>query len=366
MSKARIYPAMQAIFAAVLFGISTPLSKVLLGSIEPVTLASLLYLGSGIGLVLFQLIRHLTIRPTKNEASLSRKDIPWLIGAIAFGGVLAPIILMVSLQATPASTASLLLNFEGVATTLIALLVFKENIGKGVGIAVILITLSSIILSWDFSNHWGISIGVMGVILACVCWGIDNNLTRNISSKNPYTIVAIKGISAGLFSLFLSLLIGNQLPELKIAMLAMLLGFFSYGLSIVLFVLAMRNLGSARTSALFGTAPFIGAILSFILFRSIPGILFMIAFPIMISGTILLMKDKHGHYHNHEPMIHEHKHTHNDGHHYHIHCEIPDFMDISHSHMHEHEALEHTHAHMPDINHRHGHIHAGSQKKQGE
>lgn len=355
MNKAKTYPAMQAILAAALFGISTPLAKVLLGNVEPVLLSAFLYLGSGIGLVLFQSVQRLTKKQAKNEASLTRKDIPWLIGAIIFGGVLAPIISMLSLQKTPASTASLLLNFEGVATTLIALIVFKENIGKRVGIAIALITLSSIILSWDFSSHWGISIGALGIILACVCWGIDNNLTRNISSKNPYAIVAVKGLGAGLFSLCLSLLIGNQLPQLKIALLAMILGFFSYGLSIVLFVLAMRNLGSARTSSFFGTAPFIGALLSFIIYRSIPDITFIIAIPIMISGTILLLRDKHEHRHLHEPIIHEHNHNHNDEHHNHIHEGIPNNMEISHSHVHEHEALEHTHSHMPDINHRHSH-----------
>lgn len=346
---------MQAILAAALFGISTPIAKVLLGNMEPVVLAAFLYLGSGIGLILFLSVQRLTKKHSNNEASLSRKDVPWLIGAIAFGGILAPIISMLSLQSTPASTASLLLNFEGVATTLIAFFAFKENIGKRVAIAIAFITLSSIILSWDFSNHWGISVGALGIILACVCWGIDNNLTRNISSKNPFTIVAVKGLGAGLFSLCLSMLIGNQLPQLKIALLAMLLGFFSYGLSIVLFVLAMRNLGSARTSAFFGAAPFIGALLSFVIYRSMPDLTFIIALPIMILGTILLLKDKHEHFHIHEPVIHEHKHNHDDGHHNHVHEDIPNYMNISHSHMHQHEAVEHTHPHMPDINHRHSH-----------
>jgi drug/metabolite transporter (DMT)-like permease len=355
MSKAEIYPVMQAVLAAALFGISTPLAKVLLGSVPPVTLASLLYLGSGVGLTLLLLLRRLVGKRQKSEASLTRKDAPWLAGAIVFGGVLAPIISMVSLRGTPASTASLLLNFESVATTLIALLAFKENIGKRVAFAVALITLSSVVLSWDFSNRWGFSLGALGIILACVCWGIDNNLTRSISSKNPYSIVAVKGLGAGLFSLCLSLASGNRLPDLRIALLAMLLGFFSYGLSIVLFVLAMRNLGSARTSAFFGAAPFIGALLSFVVFGSIPDLMFIIALPIMLFGTILLLKDNHAHYHAHEPVVHEHKHTHNDGHHNHAHEDIPGFENISHSHVHGHNALLHRHAHTPDINHRHVH-----------
>jgi drug/metabolite transporter (DMT)-like permease len=355
MNKMKIYPALQAVSAAVLFGISTPLAKLLLGNIEPVPLASFLYLGSGLGLVLLQLIRRVAVNNAANEAALAGKDVPWLIGAVVFGGILAPIISMLSLRSTPASTASLLLNFEGVATTLIALLVFKENIGKRVGAALALITLSSILLSWDFSNRWGVSAGALGIILACVCWGLDNNFTRNISAKNPFAIVSIKGLGAGLFSLCLSLAVKSPLPDFKIILGAMLLGFLCYGLSIVLFVLAMRNLGSARTSAFFGTAPFIGALLSFIVFRSVPNGMFIMAFPVMILGTVLLLRDKHEHKHFHEPVTHAHKHSHTDGHHNHAH-EFACAPDTCHSHLHAHEALEHVHNHMPDINHRHKHI----------
>jgi drug/metabolite transporter (DMT)-like permease len=355
MAKTRVLPAAQALIAAALFGVSTPLSKALLGSVAPVTLASLLYLGSGIGLALLLPFRRLTGQRVKSEASLTRRDLPWLLGAIAFGGILAPIISMVSLQRTPASTASLLLNFEGVATAMIALLIFKENIGKRVGAAVVLITLSSILLSWDFNHQWGISVGALGVILACVCWGIDNNLTRNISSKNPFAIVAVKGFGAGLFSLCLALLLGNQLPSIEVALLAMLLGFFSYGLSIVLFVLAMRQLGSARTSAYFGTAPFIGALVSFCLYGSLPDLMMLFAFPMMLLGTVLLLKDRHEHPHVHDPVTHDHKHVHSDGHHRHAHEEISDAESICHAHVHEHEPLAHAHLHTPDISHRHRH-----------
>jgi Permeases of the drug/metabolite transporter (DMT) superfamily len=354
MYKYKIFPVFQAILAAILFGVSAPLSKVLLGNIEPVPLASFLYLGSGTGMLLFQLIQHFILKQDSAEAPVSKKDISWLLGAVIFGGVLAPIILLTSLRITPASTASLLLNFEGVATTIIALIVFRENVGKRVGAAVGLITLSSIILSWDFSNQWGFSMGALGVVSACVCWGIDNNLTRNISSKNPFIIVTIKGIGAGLFSLFLSFLLKSHMPDIKLILGAMILGFFSYGFSIVLFVFAMRSLGSARTSAFFGTAPFIGTILSLLLFRSTPGVPFIIAFPIIFSGTILLLKDKHEHEHLHEALKHEHKHSHNDGHHNHVHESISS-SDITHSHAHTHESLVHTHPHTPDTHHRHIH-----------
>jgi drug/metabolite transporter (DMT)-like permease len=356
MLKYKTYPAMQAILAALLFGASAPLSKVLLGNIEPIPLASFLYLGSGIGLLLFQSIRHVAASVKETEAPLSKKDIPWLLGAVLFGGVLAPILLMTSLQSTPASTASLLLNFEGVATTILAFILFKENIGGRIGFAVGFITLSSILLSWDASNQWGISIGAMGILAACICWGIDNNFTRNISSKNPFTIVILKGIGAGLFSLVLSFILKNPIPNFKIILGAMLLGCFSYGFSIVLFVLAMRNMGSARTSAFFGTAPFIGTILAFLLFRSTPNIMFIIALPIMMSGTFLLLKDNHGHKHLHESTQHEHNHTHDDEHHNHPHENVETSSNESHSHVHTHESLEHTHPHMPDTHHRHSHI----------
>jgi len=350
MEKSKIYPVIQAVLAAILFGVSAPLSKMLLGNIEPVPLASFLYLGSGAGLFLYQVIKYAVSKEKLKEASLKKKDVPWLLGSIIFGGVAAPIILMISLVRTPASTASLLLNFEGVATALIALLLFKENIGKSVGAAIVLITISSIILTWDLRNQWGFSIGAAGIIAACVCWGVDNNFTKKISFKNPFAIVTIKGFSAGLFSLVLSFLIKNQFPSYTIIFGAMLLGFFSYGLSIVLFVLAMRSLGSARTSALFGTAPFIGAILSFILYKELPDLIFLIALPVMILGTVFLLKEKHNHMHFHEHLIHEHKHTHDDGHHNHIH---DNEISLPHSHIHEHKAIEHEHPHTPDIHHNH-------------
>jgi drug/metabolite transporter (DMT)-like permease len=355
MNRNKAYPMVQAILAAMLFGASAPLSKILLGSIEPIPLTSFLYLGSGTGLLLFQAISSLIRKKSQIEAPLTVSDIPWLTGAVMFGGVIAPIILMFSLRVTPASTSSLLLNFEGVATTVIAVLFFKESAGKRVWTAVLLITCACVLLSWDFSNKWGLSIGALGIISACLCWGIDNNLTRNISSKNPFLIVTIKGFGAGLFSLILSFMLGNTLPDIKVILMAMLLGCFSYGLSIVLFVLAMRNMGSARTSALFGTAPFIGTILSFLLYNDKPGILFAAALPVMILGAALLLKENHSHRHLHEYTVHEHKHTHTDGHHNHVHQNEALAEGTYHSHIHTHEEMEHEHPHLPDIHHRHKH-----------
>ncbi|MBL4934794.1 DMT family transporter [Clostridium sp. YIM B02515] len=355
MNKVKIFPIMQAVLAALLFGASAPLAKMLLGHIEPVPLASFLYLGSGIGLMVYQIIINFTSKEGKGEAPLSKKDFPWLFGAVVFGGVIAPIILMSSLKITPASTAALLLNFEGVSTTLIALLFFKESLGKRVWIAISCITIASVLLSWDFSNQWGVSLGALGVVGACVCWGIDNNFTRNISAKNPYTIVIIKGFAAGTFSLILALILKQQIPDIKVVLSAMILGFFSYGLSIVLFVLAMRNLGSARTSAFFGTSPFIGAILAFILNQDISSPMLIAALPVMLLGTFFLLKEDHGHSHRHEHLIHEHRHSHNDSHHNHTHLpgQVP--PNGYHSHVHEHEELQHEHPHAPDIHHRHPH-----------
>jgi drug/metabolite transporter (DMT)-like permease len=354
MNKFRQYQ-MIAILAAILFGMSAPLSKILLGEINPVMLVAFLYIGSGTGLWVYRKIECLTGSQREGEAPLVKKDVIWLIGAILSGGVIAPILLMSGLRITPASTASLLLNFESVATALIAALFFSEHIGKRVWIAILLITLASILLSWNFTGQWGFSIGAAGIIFACFCWGIDNNFTRNISLKNPVSIVIIKGFSAGFFSLFLALLLKGPIPSLEIILFAMLLGFFSYGLSLVLFVLAMRNLGSARTSALFGIAPFIGAILAFILFKEIPNIMFIISLLIMMTGTIFLLREEHGHRHVHEYIAHEHMHSHTDGHHNHSHIpqEVPE--GVYHSHFHIHEPMEHEHPHVPDIHHRHSH-----------
>jgi len=355
MRNNKLVPMMQALLAALLFGASAPIAKILLQDISPLLMASFLYLGCGFGLWLFQAINYISNRKLNTEASLTKKDIPWLLGAIIFGGILAPILQMVSLKITPASTASLLLNFEGVATTMIAVLVFKEAMGKKVWIAIFLITSASVLLSWDFSHTWGLSLGAIGIILACFCWGIDNNMTRNISSKNPFTIVTYKGLAAGSFSFVLSLFLSNHLPSISLILLTMLVGFFCYGFSIVLFVYAMRNMGSIRTSALFGSAPFIGVILSFIFLREPLNPMLLISLPFMIAGAFYLFTEDHFHIHVHENLEHTHRHTHTDEHHNHEH-EVKDLIYSKyHSHVHSHTVLEHNHSHLPDIHHRHIH-----------
>ena len=334
----------QALLAALFFGASAPLSKLLLGEVPPVLMAAFLYLGSGTGISLVKLSQRMTSH--QKEAGIRRPDVGWLAGAIILGGILAPIILMVSLQNTPASTASLLLNFEGVATTLIALFFFRESISRRAFAAIFAITLASIFLSTDFHSGFGLSFGALGILLACSLWGLDNNLTRNISAKDPLTIVAWKGLVAGTFSLGLGLFLGQQVPTIPSILSILLLGFISYGLSTMLFIYSMRGLGASRTSALYGTAPLAGVILSILIFHDPITWTFIVSAILMATGALMLANEEHAHYHIHMPVVHEHRHSHDE---FHAH----DNTDIVHSHEHEHPLTEHEHGHMPDIHHRH-------------
>lgn len=354
MQRAYIYPTLQTLLAAALFGASAPIGKLLLGQIEPIFLAGLLYLGCGIGVLLFKLLQNARSSDTKREAHLIRSDYRWLFGAVVSGGVLAPIVLLFSLRQTPASTASLLLNFETVATTLIAVLVFREALSTRSMWAVVTVTAGSILLSWDTTGAWGLSLGALGVLGACVLWGLENNLTRNISAKDPLTIVLVKGITAGAFSCTLALALGNPVPPALTILGAMVLGSLSYGLSIVLYIRAMRNLGAARTSAVFGTAPLAGVILSFVLFQETPNTLFIAALCLMALAMAMLLTEKHAHRHVHEAVVHDHRHRHDDGHHTHDHPGMTD-RSLTHAHPHEHATMEHEHPHLPDIHHRHAH-----------
>jgi drug/metabolite transporter (DMT)-like permease len=342
----------QALIAALLFGASAPLAKLLLGEVEPVPLAALLYLGSGISLLAIKLFQRSGQPGLAREARVARSDLGWLAGALLAGGVAAPITLLFSLKNTPAATASLLLCFEGVATTLIAYFAFKESISRRAGWAIVLITAASIFLSLDPEAEWGFSLGALGIIAACVLWGLDNNFTRNISAKDPLVIVTIKGLGAGCFSLILALFLGSGFPSWQVVLGALALGGLSYGASIVLFIHAMRGLGAARTSALFGTAPIAGILLSVLIFQEFPGWLFAVALPLMIVGAFLLVNDEHEHHHDHERTVHEHAHTHDDGHHEHEHAGV---FAPKHSHVHTHAGLSHLHHHMPDLHHRHTH-----------
>jgi drug/metabolite transporter (DMT)-like permease len=344
----------QALLAAVLFGASAPLSKLLLGEIDPIPLAACLYLGSGIGSWLLFAIQRAGSRGQQTEARLSRADLPWLVGAILAGGVGAPILLLLGLEQTPASTASLLLNFECVATTLIAVLAFKEAVDKRILWAVGVITLASILLSWT-GGTWGFSLGALGVLGACLLWGLDNNFTRQISAKNPLVIVGVKGLGAGVFSLVLSIILGKPLPAVGFLGLALLVGAVCYGVSIQLFILALRNLGAARTGALFGIAPFVGTILSLLILRETPQILFWAALPVMLLGAWLMLTENHLHQHAHEDLEHAHAHNHPDEHHKHTHPAGESLLNGKHAHTHSHTDWQHAHPHAPDLHHRHAH-----------
>ncbi|MBI4727023.1 EamA family transporter [candidate division TA06 bacterium] len=342
-----------ALVAASLFGASAPLAKLLLTDIHPVLLASFLYMGSGLGLLFYKLTLGLGQKDLSREAKLGRADLPWLAGATVSGGIAAPIVLLFSLKHTPAATASLILNFEGVATALIASLAFREAVSKRIWLAVILVTIAVILLSVDLSDRWGFSLGAMGVVAACVLWGLDNNFTRNTSAKDPIVIVIVKGIAAGAISLALALLMGNSFPGLAKVLLACVLGLVCYGLSIVFFIFSLRELGTARTSAYFAAAPFIGSVLSFLIFRELPNALFLVALPFIVAGAFLLFTEKHLHLHTHFEFEHDHFHDHLDGHHAHRHPEGGGAQ--KHSHPHQHDPVAHQHPHNPDIHHRHSH-----------
>jgi len=247
------------------------------------------------------------------------------------------------------------LNFEATATAVIAALVFREAIGARIWAAISCITLAVILLSLNPAGGWGFSIGALGVIAACTLWGVDNNLTRNISAKDPVMIVAWKGVSAGSFTLLITLALGVGFPALSSILRCMLLGALSIGLSLVLFILAMRNLGTARTTALFGSAPFMGAILSWFIFHEALSGRFYIAATMMIVGVVLLVGEKHNHEHEHGWTEHEHRHRHDDSHHSHVPPDDDELTLAAHAHPHIHEPVRHSHPHTPDIDHRHTH-----------
>jgi drug/metabolite transporter (DMT)-like permease len=368
VDRQNLTPFLQALAAAALFGVSAPFAKLFLGEVEPVVLAAFLYLGSGLGLLLLKGIQRLEgTSPSTSSTALSRsgqavlpetpigkEDIPWLAGAILAGGIAAPIVLLFSLRETAAATASLLLNFEGVATTLIAALAFREAVTRRAWIAILAITTATMLLSYAPGSSWGFSLSALGILLACVLWGLDNNFTRNISAKDPLTIVIVKGFGAGLFSLLLAIVLGNALPNWATILGALLLGSLSYGLSITLFIRAMRHLGAARTSALFGTAPLAGVAVSLLLFNETPGLLFLLALPLTMIGAIFLVNEEHLHYHAHAATFHAHWHRHDDAHHAHGHAG-EEAGQVAHAHPHHHEPLAHEHHHLPDITHRHTH-----------
>lgn len=340
----------QAILAALLFGMSSPFSKLLLGKIPPLMLSALLYLGAGLGMLVIDYIR--TLSKSKHiEAKLAKQELPFIILMIVLD-IAAPISLMVGLTMTTASNAALLNNFEIVATSVIALVIFKEAISRRLWLSISLITISSVILSIKDFSSFSFSMGSIFVLLACIFWGLENNCTRKLSIKDPLQVVIIKGIGSGIGALAIAISAQQIVWNASYIVFSVLLGFFAYGMSIFFYISAQRHLGAARTSAYYSVAPFIGVGISFIIFNEPITISFIIASLIMVLGTCLTIFEKHEHHHNHIFVEHEHRHGHGDGHHNHTH-EI--LSTDEHSHMHIHEKLVHSHPHTPDIHHAHEH-----------
>ncbi|MBQ8654184.1 MAG: DMT family transporter [Clostridia bacterium] len=279
-----------ALLAAALYALNAPLSKLLLQDAPPAMMAAFLYLGAGLGMLIMSIVRKLSGRPSA-EIHLSRKDLPYTLGMIVLD-VLAPIFLMLGLSQTTAANASLLNNFEIVATSLIALLLFREKISRRLFLAIGLIILSSVMLTVEDASSFQFSLGSVFVLLACCCWGLENNCTRMLSGIDPQEVVIVKGLGSGAGALIVALLAGEALPALRLIPMVLLLGFVAYGLSIYFYVYAQRFLGAARTSACYAVQPFIGVLMSLVIFRELPDLRFFIALLIMIAGTWLVTKDQ--------------------------------------------------------------------------
>ncbi len=337
-----------ALMAALLFGSGTPLAKQLLAQVHPWMLAALLYLGSGIGLWLSRGLRR------SAAVHLSRSDWGWLLAAIGSGGVIAPVLLMYGLAKMPASGAALLLNAEGVFTALLAWFAFKENVNRRVALGMLAIIAGALVLTWPGKVRFSGIVPAMAVLGACFAWGIDNNLTRKVALSDASFIAMCKGLAAGLTNLILALALGVAWPSAGAIAGAAIVGFLSYGASLVLFVIALRHLGSARTGAYFSVAPFFGAVLAILILREALTLPLLVAGAFMALGIYLHLSERHMHRHTHEVMVHSHEHSHDDGHHSHSHDSLVP-PGTRHSHQHRHEPLTHEHEHYPDAHHSHRH-----------
>ena len=339
-----------AIASALLFGATTPIAKQLLQSANPLLIAGLLYLGSGVGLVVLRVIQDRGWQPS----ALARSDRPWLAGAIVSGGVLAPALLMYGLRRSDAATASLLLNVEAIFSAALAWLVFREATSKRVVLGFFAIFVGGLLLAWPGRlSAPDRSLGLLCVAGACLCWGLDNNLTRKISAGDSRVIAAIKGLVAGGTNTILAVSIGAKMPALPQLFGTLALGFLGYGVSLVLFIVALRHLGTARTGAYFSTAPFIGTALAILLYGQPVTAMFYLAALLMAFGVWLHLTEHHEHEHVHESLKHTHSHRH-DAHHEHQHSGPWDGAE-PHTHEHDHVPLRHRHPHFPDIHHEHQH-----------
>ena len=336
------------IASAVLFGAGTPAAKLLLGEVSPWLLAGLLYAGSGLGLGLYRTARRLPrVRLAPDER------LP-LAGAVLFGGLLGPVLLMAGLAGMPASGASLLLNAEGAFTALLAWFVFRENVDRRIALGMAAILAGAVVLAVptggvEFGSGWS----ALAVLAACLCWGIDNNLTRKVALTDATWLAAVKGAVAGPVNLVLAFLLGASVPPAGSVVAAMGVGLLAYGVSLVLFIVALRQVGTARACAYFSVAPFFGAVVALALGEPLTAPL-LVAATLMAFGVWLHLSERHEHEHTHPAVRHDHWHRHDNGHHDHLHAE-PVPPGTWHRHEHVHDAVTHTHPHFPDSDHRHAH-----------
>ncbi|WP_137933402.1 DMT family transporter [Mesorhizobium comanense] len=348
-SHSHLWPGVPlALGSAALFGATPPLSKLLLVSVDPFMLAGLLYLGAGLGLTLYRLLRGAAA--AAGEAQLTTRDLPWLALAIGMGGVVGPVLLMFGLTLNTASSSALLLNLEGLATMAIAWLVYRENVDRRLLFGAFAILAGALLLSWQ-GEGVAFNLGALLVAGACLAWGLDNNFTRRISATDPVVIAMLKGLVAGVANIGLGFAAGASFPAMPTIAATAAVGFFGIGVSLVMFILALRHLGTARTGAYYSLAPFIGALLAILMLGEPVTLKLAIAGFLMGIGLWLHLSERHEHEHDHEALEHEHSHVHDD-HHQHDH-DGP--VNEPHSHWHRHAPMRHRHPHYPDLHHRHGH-----------
>lgn len=341
----RHLPVLSCLVAALLFGASTPASKALLGSIGPFTLAGLLYLGGALAVL------PISFRGGSAELRRAPRQRAMLALAVLFGGAVGPVVMLFGLQAASAASVSLWLNAETVATALLAWLFFHEHMDRRTVIAIALVLAGGLLLAAP-EGAAGWRAGAL-VALACLCWGIDNNLTALISGFTPAQTTAVKGIGAGSVNLAIGLATEGQIPGVAVIAAALVVGAFSYGLSIMLYISGAQQLGASRSQLIFSTSPFLGVLLAWTLLAE-PIQPFQIGAAVaMAVGLYVMLTARHEHVHTHEAMHHTHSHRHDDGHHDHVHPGLPAW--VRHTHPHEHSPITHSHPHEPDIHHRHGH-----------
>jgi drug/metabolite transporter (DMT)-like permease len=341
-----------ALAAALLFGLSAPAAKLLVAVADPWLLAGLLYLASGVGLGLYRFGRRRLGRPA--EAALTRHDLPWLAVAIVTGGVVGPVLMLFGLASGSATQSALLLNLEGVFTALLAWFVWHEAFDRRIAAGMVAIALGALVLAWDPAAPLALDAAGALVMGACLAWAVDNNVTRRIAASDAVQIAACKGVVAGAVNLVIALAGGAALSGAGVLAAAAIVGVLGYGSSLVLFVRALRDLGTARTAAYFSTAPFIGAVAGLVVLEEPVSSRLLGGGVLMAAGVWLHLRERHDHGHTHEPVTHDHLHRHDDGHHDHVHADGP-AGDEAHAHPHRHSPVEHRHPHYPDLHHRHRH-----------